>query len=59
MKSGMRDKAEGKFHQLKGKVKEVAGDLTDNPKLEAEGMGEKMVGKAQENMGKVKKVWGK
>ena len=59
MKSGTRDKAEGKFHQLKGKVKEVAGDLTDNPKLEAEGIGEKMVGHAQENMGKVKKVWGK
>ncbi|PKN86540.1 MAG: CsbD family protein [Deltaproteobacteria bacterium HGW-Deltaproteobacteria-1] len=59
MKSSIRDKAEGKFHQMKGKVKEVAGDLTDNPKLEAEGTGEKMVGKAQENMGKVKKVWGK
>lgn len=59
MKSSIRDKAEGKFHQLKGKVKEVSGDLTDNPKMEAEGMGEKMVGQAQENMGKVKKVWGK
>jgi len=59
MKSSVRDKAEGKFHQLKGKVKEVAGDLTDNPKLETEGTGEKMAGHAQENMGKVKKVWGK
>ncbi|MEN6432975.1 MAG: CsbD family protein [Smithella sp.] len=59
MKSSKRDKTEGKFHQMKGKLKEVAGDLTDNPKLEAEGMGEKIVGKAQENIGKVKKVWGK
>ena len=59
MKSSTRDKAEGMFHQMKGKVKEVAGDLTDNPKLEAEGTGEKMVGKAQEKMGQVKKVWGK
>lgn len=59
MKSSTRDKAEGKFHQVKGKIKEVAGDLTDNPKLEAEGTGEKMVGRAQEKMGEVKKVWGK
>jgi hypothetical protein len=37
MKSGMRDQAEGKWHQVKGKVKEVAGKLGDNPNLEAEG----------------------
>lgn len=59
MKSSTRDKAKGMFHQMKGKAKEVAGNLTDNPKLEAEGTGEKMVGKAQEKMGQVKKVWGK
>ena len=59
MKSGTRDQAEGTFHQLKGKVKEVAGELSDNPKLEAEGTGEKMVGKVQEKIGEIKKVWGK
>jgi uncharacterized protein YjbJ (UPF0337 family) len=59
MKSGTRDQAEGTFHQLKGKVKEVAGELSDNPKLEAEGTGEKMAGKVQEKIGEIKKVWGK
>ena len=59
MKSSTKDKAEGKFHQMKGKIKEVAGDLTDNPKLEAAGVGEKIAGLAQEKMGQVKKVWGK
>ncbi|KAF0154436.1 MAG: CsbD family protein [Syntrophaceae bacterium] len=59
MKSSTRDKAEGMFHQVKGKIKQTAGDLTDNPKLEAEGAGEKIAGKAQEKMGQVKKVWGK
>lgn len=59
MKSSTRDKAEGKFHQMKGKIKEVAGDLTDNSKLEAEGTVEKVSGHAQEKMGEVKKVWGK
>jgi uncharacterized protein YjbJ (UPF0337 family) len=59
MKSSTRDKAKGKFHEVKGKIKEIAGDLTDNPKLEAEGMTEKITGKVQGNIGKVKKVWGK
>ncbi|PKN18982.1 MAG: CsbD family protein [Deltaproteobacteria bacterium HGW-Deltaproteobacteria-6] len=59
MKSSTRDKAEGKFHQMKGKIKEVAGDLTDNPKLQAEGAVEKISGRTQEKMGEVKKVWGK
>ncbi|MCK7513956.1 MAG: CsbD family protein [Desulfobacterales bacterium] len=59
MKSSTKDQAKGKFHEVKGKIKEVAGDLTDNPKLEAEGMTEKITGKVQGNIGKVKKVWGK
>jgi len=33
MKSGTRDQAEGKWHQVKGKVKEVAGKLGDNSDL--------------------------
>ena len=37
MKSGTQDQVEGKFHQIKGKIKEVAGDLSDNPELETEG----------------------
>ena len=59
MKSGTRDQAEGTFHQIKGKAKEVAGELSDNPKLEAEGTGEKMAGKVQEKIGDIKKVWEK
>jgi len=59
MKSSNRDKAEGTFHQVKGKIKEVAGELTDNPKLEAEGTDEKIAGKVQEKIGQVKKVLGK
>ena len=51
MKSSIRDKAEGTFHKGKGKIKEVAGKLSDNLGLEAEGTGEKI--------GQVKKVLGK
>ena len=59
MKSSMRDKAEGAFHEAKGKVKEMAGKMTDNPKLEAKGKAEKIAGKVQEKVGQVKKVIGK
>ena len=57
MKSSTKDQVEGTFHELKGKVKEVAGKLSDNPKLEAEGTGEKIAGKVQEKIGQVKKGW--
>jgi uncharacterized protein YjbJ (UPF0337 family) len=59
MKSSIRDKAEGTFHEVKGKIKEVAGEISDNPQLEAEGTGEKIAGKIQEKIGQVKKVWEK
>ena len=59
MKSSMQDQAEGTFHKIKGKVKEIAGELSDNPKLEAEGTIEKIAGKVQEKVGQVKKVLGK
>ena len=59
MKSSTKDQAEGKFHKMKGKIKEAAGKLSDNPKLEAEGTGERIAGKVQEKIGQVKKVLGK
>ena len=59
MKSSIRDKAEGAFHEAKGKAKEMAGRLADNPELEAEGTDEKIAGKVQEKIGQVKKVLGK
>ena len=59
MKSSIKEKAEGTFHEVKGKVKEVSGKLSDNPELEAEGTSEKIAGKVQEKIGKVKKVLGK
>ncbi|MEI6314433.1 MAG: CsbD family protein [Syntrophus sp. (in: bacteria)] len=59
MKSSSKDQAEGKFHQVRGKIKEVVGEIVDNPKLEAEGAGEKMAGQVQEKVGQIRKVWGK
>lgn len=59
MKSSTKDQAEGTFHEVKGAVKEIAGKLSDNPKLQAEGTSEKIAGKVQEKVGQFKKVLGK
>jgi uncharacterized protein YjbJ (UPF0337 family) len=56
MKSSTKDQVQGAFHEIKGKLKEVAGKLSDNPKLEGEGLGEKIAGKVQKKIGQVEKV---
>ena len=58
MKSSMKDKVKGTFHEAKGKVREMAGEITDNPKLQAKGKAENIAGKVQEKVGQVKKVLG-
>jgi uncharacterized protein YjbJ (UPF0337 family) len=56
MKSSAQDKVKSTFHELKGKAKEITGKLSDNPKLEGEGLGEKIAGKVQKKVGQVKRV---
>lgn len=59
MKSSTKDQVEGKFHQVKGTVKEQAGRVTNNPDLTNEGQAEKLAGKVQKKVGQVKKVFEK
>ena len=59
MKSRIRYKMEGTFHEVKGKVKEGAGKLSDNPGVEVEGTDENIAGKVQKRIGQVKEVLGK
>jgi uncharacterized protein YjbJ (UPF0337 family) len=56
MKPSASDKVEGKFHEVKGKVKEKAGQLTNNRRLEAEGVVEMAAGKVQGILGQVEKA---
>jgi uncharacterized protein YjbJ (UPF0337 family) len=58
MKPSTKDKAQGRFHEVKGKIKEKVGRATKNPDLEAEGQIEKIGGKVQKKIGQVKKVLG-
>ncbi len=56
MKPSTEDEVAGKVHEVKGKVKEKAGQLTNNPNLEADGQDEKVSGKVQTKLGQVEKV---
>ncbi len=59
MKPSTQDQAQGNLHEAKGKAKEVAGKLTNNPNLQAEGQDEKFGGKVQKKVGQVEKVFEK
>ena len=56
MKQSTEDKAKGKFHEVKDKVKENVGRVTNNADLEAEGIVEKIAGKIQKKIGQVEEV---
>ncbi len=49
-----KDRVEGVAHQAKGAVKEAAGKVTGDAKLEAEGQAEKAAGKVQNAVGGMK-----
>ena len=53
-----RDELEGKAEQLKGKVKQGVGDLTDNERLHDEGLADEAAGDVQEGYGKAKRKVG-
>jgi uncharacterized protein YjbJ (UPF0337 family) len=57
-KPSTKDQLEGNLHDLKGNVKQKAGQLVNNPDLEAEGAAEKIAGKIQKKIGEVEKVLG-
>jgi uncharacterized protein YjbJ (UPF0337 family) len=59
MKPSTKDQVEGTLHEIKGNVKEKAGQVTNNPKLATKGQAEKLAGKVQMKVGQVEKVLGK
>ena len=50
-----RDEIKGKGEKAKGFVKEKAGELTNNPDLEAEGKVDRASGAVREGFGKAKR----
>ena len=56
MNASTKDRIEGKFHEVKGKVKQKAGHAVGNPNVESEGQAENIAGKVQRKIGQVEKV---
>ncbi|MEP6916216.1 MAG: CsbD family protein [Acidobacteriota bacterium] len=53
-----RDELEGKAEALKGKIKQAAGDLADNPRLHDEGVADELAGDTQDTAGRVRRKVG-
>jgi len=53
-----RDEMEGKAEALKGKVKQAAGDLTDNEQLHDEGVADEFSGDAKDTLGRTRRKVG-
>jgi uncharacterized protein YjbJ (UPF0337 family) len=53
-----RDELEGKGEQIKGKIKQAAGDLTDDSNLHDEGVADEAAGSVQEGFGTVRRKIG-
>ena len=58
MKPSTEDKPRGNLHEVKGAIKQKAGEITKHPNLEADGIAEKNAGKVQHTVGKVEKAVG-
>jgi uncharacterized protein YjbJ (UPF0337 family) len=50
----LANQAGGALNQLKGRVKQAVGDLTDNGSLQASGIKDRVKGNLQEKYGEVK-----
>jgi uncharacterized protein YjbJ (UPF0337 family) len=59
MKPSTEKEIAGKVHEVKGKIKEKMGQLTNDPDLEGEGIGEKIAGKVQKTIRQLEKVFEK
>jgi uncharacterized protein YjbJ (UPF0337 family) len=56
MKPSTENEIAGKVHEVKGKIKEKVGQLTDDADLEGQGIGEKIAGKVQTKIGQLEKA---
>ena len=59
MRSSTKDQIKGTLHEVGGKLKEKAGQVTNDPDMEAEGTAEKLTGKVEKKVGQIKKVFEK
>jgi uncharacterized protein YjbJ (UPF0337 family) len=53
-----QDEIKGKVEKVKGKAKQAAGDLTDDPQLYEEGLDDEAEGEARDTFGKARRKVG-
>ena len=53
-----RDELDGKTEQVKGRVKQAWGDITDDERLHDEGVADEAAGTVQEGVGKARRKVG-
>lgn len=56
MKQSTKDQEAGKFHEVKGKIKEKVGKAANSLNLENRGANEETAGKIQKKIGQAEKV---
>lgn len=56
MRRSTKDKSQGAFRELKGKLKQKVGRLTNDPGLEAKGLAGNISGKIQKKIGDLERV---
>ena len=56
MNPSTKDQVEGRFHEVKGKIKEKVGKTAHSSNLQNEGTSEKIAGKIQKKIGQVEKI---
>jgi uncharacterized protein YjbJ (UPF0337 family) len=59
VKNSIKDQMEGKLHEVKGTLKQKAGQLINSPDLEQEGLVEKTAGNVQKKVGQIEQVFEK
>ncbi|HUD98177.1 MAG TPA: CsbD family protein [Bryobacteraceae bacterium] len=59
MNSSTKDRLQGKFHEVKGKIKQKAGQAAGNPDAESKGQAENIGGKVQKKIGQIENVFEK
>jgi len=59
MKPSTKDQVTGRVHEVKGKLKQKAGQVTNQPDLQAEGQSENLAGKIQKKIGQIEQVFEK
>jgi uncharacterized protein YjbJ (UPF0337 family) len=53
-----QDELDGKAKEIKGKMKQAVGDLTDNERMRNEGVDDEIAGETQADLGKARRKVG-